>query len=830
MTPKVGRNGAVASICAALSFLAAAPLSPSADAQGFGRIFGGAIGGSALRSGTAIGSDRRFVVPRPRLAIAETQRAGAVTQLAFDRHRELLLVVLGDGSARWWDLERGLQRGATRGEGVLLGLVRGGGLATEIVAVRADGTTMVLRRDGSLLDLSGSDPEFDPGARPAASEDRAVAFRARNGTWWIRTRDRERLALPDAVAAALPAFSADGYRIVYRTGRGRTMRVLRLGSRGLEPAGSLSSCAEGTHISAARFTPAGDRVLLGDSGGGLCLWNLSGAESPELLFSVETGLEEPVRTLAMDREGRHAAVGDGRQAVEIWPIAGRIARLTSLTLRARFASALALDFERGWLLAGGGDGTVAIHNFRERDDKDRGRPIARLISTDDGWSVLDARGRFDGSQDGIDALTWTGDSQAGGSAHALPVDSFSESHYEPGLLAKLDAPASTLLNDTAPDLPEGGFVQPARVEIGIGERDATGSVRVTVRTEDGYPEEHVAGLRLYRNGKLVVDAMGETTIETGIRLLPGENRIAAVSVGRGGVEGPFSTETVTVSGTPPPSRLNVVAIGINDYGNPSWELFFPRNDAETMGSILREKGARIRGSAENAAFSDVRVKTLLDSSARKDAIEDLLSRSSSAANDVLVVYFAGHGYALRGEHGSDWFLLPYTREWRRRTGSDEEFDELIRQHGLSARRLMALLTRTEAQRIFLVLDSCYSGAVVKAVEGISAPSPRVGDDAATQKALREIARIGGLHVLAASRAHEKASELQLEPHGALTYLVLEGMRGHADRDGDRSVSVREVIDYAAAEMPNLAEKLSQAPISQKPVGYSRGANFAITGL
>ena len=143
---------------------------------------------------------------------------------------------------------------------------------------------------------------------------------------------------------------------------------------------------------------------------------------------------------------------------------------------------------------------------------------------------------------------------------------------------------------------------------------------------------------------------------------------------------------------------------------------------------------------------------------------------------------------------------------------------------------MSLLTGTPAQRVFLVLDSCYSGAVVEAVEGMMAPSPVPGDDAATQKVLRQIARIGGLHVLAASRAHEKAKELQLEPHGALTYLVLEAVGGEADVNGDRGVTVREVIDYATAEMPNLADKLSQEPISQKPLGYSKGADFAVVGL
>ena len=143
---------------------------------------------------------------------------------------------------------------------------------------------------------------------------------------------------------------------------------------------------------------------------------------------------------------------------------------------------------------------------------------------------------------------------------------------------------------------------------------------------------------------------------------------------------------------------------------------------------------------------------------------------------------------------------------------------------------MELLTTTEAQRVFLVLDSCQSGAMVQAFRTLSASGNRVVDDAVAQKALRRIARVGGIHVLAASRAHETATELQLAPHGALTYLVLEGIQGSADGDGDREVRVSEIVDYATAEMPKLARRLVQEPISQKPVGYSRGEDFPLAKL
>ena len=822
------RRGGGALPAVALFLLAGALLPRTAEAQSFGRIIGGTVGRSVLSSGTAIGADRRFVILNPQLVVAEGRRAGAVTGLAFDRDRDFLLVLLAGGDTRWWDLRRGIERGAARGEDILSGLLRGGGRALEMVELRADGSVALRRPDGTPAPLSGPVPGFDPATGTAIAENGAMAFRMRDGSWRVRDRDEEPMALPDAAPDAMPVLSSDGYRLVFRAGR--ALRVMRLAGGRPEPVGVLSGCDGAARITAARFTPAGGRLLLGDASGRLCLWDLSGGDRPRMLFSVSTALRGPVRAMAMDREGRLAAAGDGRETVELWPLVGRIERRSSVTLGLGAAGALALDAERGWLLAGGENGTVVVHDFEARDAEDRSRPVARLLSTTDGWSVLDRNGRFDGSETGIEALSWAGAAEDGAGAHVTPVNAFSESHHEPGLLARLDAPAAALLNETAADLPESGYVRPPAVTIELGGRDSAGRLSVTLGIEPGYPARHVAGLRLYRNGKLVLDAEGESTLEAAIALVPGENLVRAVAVGRGGIEGPPAERTVTGPGAPDRPNLNVVAIGINDYANPAWELFYPRNDAQTMVSLLRESGARLHGRAKGLAFNEVRARMLLDSEAGKEAIETVLPQSSSAASDILVVYFAGHGYALREEDGWDWYLLPWTREWRRRAGSTAAFDNLIRRHGLSARRLMELLTQTAAERVFLVLDSCYSGAVVEAVEGMTASGPQMGDDAASRKALRRIARVGGLHVLAASRAHETAAELQLEPHGALTWLVLDGMKGPADTDGNRNVSAREVIRYATAEMPNLADRLSQEPISQKPVGYSRGADFPIAGM
>ena len=298
--------------------------------------------------------------------------------------------------------------------------------------------------------------------------------------------------------------------------------------------------------------------------------------------------------------------------------------------------------------------------------------------------------------------------------------------------------------------------------------------------------------------------------------MPGENTFAAVGVGPEGIEGRPASASVMVADEEPPARpgMRVVAVGINDYVRPAWELQYARSDVKAVVAELRERGG--------ALFRGVDAEALVDSSASASAIEDRILRRSPSHRDILVVYLSGHGYALREGDGWEWYFLPFTDAWGGREAREEPKDA-IRRHGLSSRRLMKMLTGTEARRVFLVLDSCRSGAVV---DSVVTSRGRAFDDAAGQKALHRIARVGGIHVLAAARADEDAVELISEPHGALTYLVLEGIRGGADEDRDGTISVKEIIAYADRAMPLLSRRLGES-VSHKPVSYSRGADFAL---
>ncbi len=529
----------------------------------------------------------------------------------------------------------------------------------------------------------------------------------------------------------------------------------------------------------------------------------------------------------MDSDGTRIAARGSNGSAEVWTVSGKIRRLATIRLSPGSAHPLLLDSARGWIFGGEADGTIAIHSLDGQDPI----VVGWLISTTLSWTVLDRSGRFDGSQSGIDALSWSGETATRIRQH-LPFDAFSESYFEPGLLTKLAEPEpADYLTVEAEDLSEDGYLRPPRVAIDpipSEGRVAGEQVSVIVRqAEADYPEKLLSDIRLYHNGKLVPDgrlSSSEGIARFSVRLAPGKNEFRARGVGYRGIEGPSSSaRLVNIAAPPIRPTLRLVAVGIDDYVRPDWELLYAKNDARTLVTTLSGQSAGL--------FADVQTVALLDSSAEKSTIEARILETAQSPHDVLVVYFSGHGYAFREKAGWEWYLLPFTSEWRRRASSQADFDAQIRNFGLSSKRLMQLLARSPAQRVFLVLDSCRSGAVVNAFEVLSDSDDGVLDDAVAQKSLRRLARVGGIHVLAASRAQEDATELQVVPHGALTYLVIEGLSGKADGinddDGDGKVSVREIIDYAALEMPILSHKLAQETITQNPVGYSRGKDFAL---
>ena len=94
------------------------------------------------------------------------------------------------------------------------------------------------------------------------------------------------------------------------------------------------------------------------------------------------------------------------------------------------------------------------------------------------------------------------------------------------------------------------------------------------------------------------------------------------------------------------------------------------------------------------------------------------------------------------------------------------------------------------------------------------------------KALAQLSRSAGVHVLAAAGSQQTATEFETLGHGLFTYLILEALNGQADgAPKDGKVTVYELRSYIDNLVPEYALKYKGAP--QYPNTFSRGNDFPV---
>jgi uncharacterized caspase-like protein len=174
---------------------------------------------------------------------------------------------------------------------------------------------------------------------------------------------------------------------------------------------------------------------------------------------------------------------------------------------------------------------------------------------------------------------------------------------------------------------------------------------------------------------------------------------------------------------------------------------------------------------------------------------------------VAVIYLAGHGESL----DDAWYFIPHEVVYPER-------QDQIRQKALSSSELKDLIAKIRAQKVLLLMDACKSGSALLAFAGRGFEE---------RKALSQLARATGVHVVAASTKDQIAAEVGDLGHGVFTYTLLEGLKGKAAADPKNgTVTVRALLTYVENNLPEISSKYKSA--AQYPVIDSRGMDFPIS--
>ena len=154
------------------------------------------------------------------------------------------------------------------------------------------------------------------------------------------------------------------------------------------------------------------------------------------------------------------------------------------------------------------------------------------------------------------------------------------------------------------------------------------------------------GVVVMKTRAVDIPTPGRPRFSLPIPLHPGSNEIVASVYTRDNeIESRAATKTVEVRESPTVApSLYVLAVGINDYRDPDFQLRYAESDARAMVQELSRRGS--------ALFKSIHMLPLLNDKATRAGIEKAFEEIVRVMqpSDVFVLYLAGHGMALDGEY------------------------------------------------------------------------------------------------------------------------------------------------------------------------------------
>ena len=754
---------------------------------------------------------------------AFTGYAGAVQAVAFSPDGKQILTGSGNHTARLWDVQSGWELRAFRGHADVVWAVAFSPDGKLVLTGSRDQTARLwdAQTGKELRTFKGqvNSVAFSPDGTQVLTgsfDDRAYLWDARSGNR-LRTFVGFYAGAIDGFTSV--AFSPDGKQVLtggapkaclWDAQNGKMIRDFCPGekraSEKVGPDGVITTIVTigGSQVDAVAFSPDGKQVLTGSAGEAVWLWD---AQTGKKIRNFK--VPDYVQSVAFSPDGKQVLTG------------GNTARLwdaqTGKELRAFTEGGVAFSPDGKHILTGSVDNTTRIW------ESQTGRELCRLISFREGsWAVVDPEGRFDSANGGdMDGLHWVVGNE--------PIDlkQLKERSYDPGLLAKVMGFNKEPLRPIAAFTEVKLHPDVTIVNIKPGDRKLT----LDLTNRGG----GIGRVQVFVNGKeLLADARGPKPDEdakqstltvdlSGAHVIPGKpNRVEVVTWN---AEGYLSSRGLVREWTPEgdvdpnPPELYVIVCGVSEYAEPKLNLRFASKDATDMARALELAGKRLFG-------ADKVHMILLSTGAHPKAVKPTKENIRKAfegvrkakPTDVLVVYLAGHGVALK--RGADEYC--YLTADARSTDTTALADPaVLASWAVTSSELVDWIKKIPALKQVMLLDTCAAGAAAtKLLEHRDLSGDQI-------RALGRLKERTGFHVLMGCSADRVSYEASEYSQGLLTYSLLKGMAGAKLREGEY-VDVSGLFQYAADEVPQLARGIGGV---QKPLVIApRGTSFDIGRL
>ena len=275
----------------------------------------------------------------------------------------------------------------------------------------------------------------------------------------------------------------------------------------------------------------------------------------------------------------------------------------------------------------------------------------------------------------------------------------------------------------------------------------------------------------------------ERDVSEQIPLEPGRNEIIVTALDNKNLT---KTKTITVFRENKKGNIYAAVIGLNRYQTPGINLKYAKNDAQAFASYMVENMGLEPGK---------NLFELYDDQATLRGIKSLLGKKlHEAANnpeDTVYIYFAGHGAPEQDASAKDMdkiskYLLSYDAEPSDLFGTAMPMDEIAK-----------ILSRLNADRVFFILDACYSGDV----GGRTMVAKNMRSAQLSEDFLNRMAQGKGRIILTSSSPNETSQEDDALQHGYFTYYLIKGLKGGADTNGDGVIDIHALSHYLNKTVP-----------------------------
>lgn len=231
-------------------------------------------------------------------------------------------------------------------------------------------------------------------------------------------------------------------------------------------------------------------------------------------------------------------------------------------------------------------------------------------------------------------------------------------------------------------------------------------------------------------------------------------------------------------------QIWALAVGVAEYQNSSVQtLRYPDNDAFRMFAFWM--------SQQGGGLDDDHARVIVDDAATKKMVlnnmDELFSKAD--ADDLVIFFFSGHGLA-----GS--FLT-----------TDYDGADIQLRH----REINTMMAKCPARHKLIIADACFAGSYVTS-KGLK-PKPIAAEMSDRFYGELQKSETGTAYFLSCA-PEEESLEVNTFHDSVFTHFILKGLKGAANTNGDKIITLQELFDYVHKNVTVYAASLgkSQTPM------------------